>query len=85
MNEKNAKKTIDEMAAYWRNNSMTFSELKAMECASKSLEKQISKAIKYDRNGQNECPICESHVYTDDNYCFHCGQKIFTDLNKYSM
>ncbi|MBK5242140.1 hypothetical protein [Clostridium sp.] len=49
----------------------------AVEC----LEKQIPKAIKYDKNGQNECPICDSHVYTDDNYCFHCGQKLFTNLN----
>lgn len=47
----------------------------------KMCDKQIPKAIKYDRNGQNECPICESHVYTDDNYCFHCGQRLFTDLN----
>ena len=52
-----------------------------LDMAIKALEMQLPKAIKYDKDGQNECPICKSHVYTDDNYCFNCGQKIFTDLN----
>ena len=47
----------------------------------KMCEKQIPKAIKYDKDGQNECPICEFNVATDDNYCYNCGQKIFIDLD----
>jgi hypothetical protein len=35
-----------------------------------------TKEIKFDENDLNICPMCNNYVKTDDNYCWHCGQKI---------
>lgn len=42
-----------------------------------ALEKQTPKAIEFDENDLNICPICKNHVMTDDKYCKNCGQRIF--------
>jgi predicted amidophosphoribosyltransferase len=47
----------------------------------KACEKQISKAIQFDTNDLNICPVCKEHVETDDKYCRNCGQRIILDLN----
>lgn len=48
----------------------------------KLCEKQIPKAIEFDDNDLNICPVCKKHVETDDKYCWNCGQIIVLDLNK---
>lgn len=45
-------------------------------------EKQIPKAIQFDDNDLNICPVCKVHVETDDKYCSNCGQGIMLDLSK---
>lgn len=37
---------------------------------------QIPKAIEFDENELNICPMCKNHVLTDDKYCKNCGQRI---------
>jgi len=46
----------------------------------KACEKQIPKAIQFDENDLNICPVCKKHVETDDKYCKNCGQRIILDL-----
>ena len=74
-----AKRIIDEMADYWKKNSMTFSELKALECASKSLEKNIPQTIQSDKNSLVWCPKCNQILNFADEYCNHCGQKLMKE------
>lgn len=43
----------------------------------KLCNKNIPKEIKFDENDLNICPLCRTHVRTDDKYCWNCGQRIF--------
>lgn len=33
--------------------------------------------IEFDENDLNICPVCNTHVKTDDKYCHECGQAVF--------
>lgn len=48
----------------------------------KMCRKQIPKAIQFDENDLNICPVCKGHIETDDKYCKHCGQRIILDLRE---
>jgi hypothetical protein len=48
----------------------------------KLCEKQIPKAILFDDNDLNICPVCKEHVETDDKYCWNCGQGIILNISK---
>ncbi|WP_148097595.1 hypothetical protein [Clostridium tagluense] len=75
----NAKKTIDEMVTYWKNNSMTFSELKALEHASEALGKKMPQTIELDKNGLVWCSECHQILNYVDKYCSHCGQRLMKE------
>ena len=81
MNFNRSKPIIEEMYNYWKINRMTFQETKALEQSIMALEKQVPKAIQFDDNDLNICPVCKEHVETDDKYCRNCGQRILLDLN----
>ncbi|MBU3186578.1 hypothetical protein [Clostridium estertheticum] len=85
MNNKSAKVIIDGMYNYWKDNAMTFSEMKALEKSSEALDKQISKKVYFDDlDVALVCPRCIENVnlWTKDNcednpkYCPNCGQKL---------
>lgn len=61
---------------YW---DISLTKRKAIK---KLCEKQIPKAIEFDNNDFNICPVCKSHVKTDDKYCSECGQSIYLDLKE---
>jgi DNA-directed RNA polymerase subunit M/transcription elongation factor TFIIS len=44
--------------------------------------KQVPKAIEFDDNDLNICPVCKEHVETDDKYCKNCGQRIVLYLGE---
>ena len=55
-------------------------DLEWVELSKESIEKcfvrVVAKAIEFDENDMNICPVCKRHVMTDDKFCKYCGQRI---------
>lgn len=45
-----------------------------------SLYKQEPMPIIFDNDDLNICPICQTHVKTDDKYCSYCGHAIYLEI-----
>ena len=38
--------------------------------------------IIFDEHDLNICPMCKTHVFTDDKYCKECGQRLVMEVNE---
>lgn len=45
-----------------------------------SLYKQEPIPMIFDNDDLNICPICQTHVKTDDRYCSYCGHAICLEI-----